>query len=159
MGLIDPGYEGPLSTTLVNFSSQEFTITIGSPFLRLCFNPIINPDSNSSPTRQRYNDYLVSKKRKATQYFGDYFLNPDQFLESIADKTYKKYRNTLIIAVSVATLFIAGATYFATYYAAGLSFSEMLWRDRLSAETSPAMKIREMEKRIEELENKLGSEN
>ena len=39
VGVVDPGWNGPLSTALVNFSNSNFSITKGSPFFRLIFYP------------------------------------------------------------------------------------------------------------------------
>src|SRR5437016_3550796 len=37
IGLVDPGYTGPLSTTLVNFSNRPYNIQRGDVMLRLTF--------------------------------------------------------------------------------------------------------------------------
>jgi deoxycytidine triphosphate deaminase len=38
VGVIDPGYEGPLSTALINFSDKDFIVRVGDPFFRVIFN-------------------------------------------------------------------------------------------------------------------------
>ena len=61
-GIVDPGYDGLISTTAVNFHSRPLTLNVGDPFLRLVFFETHGEtpcQSNPVPHAQYVNDRLI----------------------------------------------------------------------------------------------------
>lgn len=80
VGVVDPGWNGPLSAALVNFSSKEFTINKGAGFLRMLFHA--HKPSSSKPvtvTPATYKAQTLSRSR----LFSDSFLSMDQLVSEV----------------------------------------------------------------------------
>jgi len=90
IGIIDSGYQGHLSTMLLNFSNQAFRIEKGDVFLRLTFQECYVA-SNFKPTdRQPYTKYISDKKNKMIR-FSNNFLNLENSIFRITNSIFNKY--------------------------------------------------------------------
>ncbi len=85
VGVVDPGWSGPVSTALVNFSTEDFEIKIGNPFMRLMFfehkvtSPTIVPVSRSNYEKQ---------VKKNSRNFSQTFLGMDSLVDDVARKIF-----------------------------------------------------------------------
>lgn len=76
VGVIDPFYNGPVSTTLINFSDQPVPIKIGMPFFRVLFLQHKDTNKNRSPNEDQQRDqYLDDLRTSAHRDFPKNFLN------------------------------------------------------------------------------------
>jgi deoxycytidine triphosphate deaminase len=69
-GIVDPGYDGLISTTAINFSLKPIEIRSGDAFLRIVFHEL-KPDTASAPPEHdcpTEHEYLKSRRAEATQY-------------------------------------------------------------------------------------------
>ncbi len=90
MGIVDPGWHGRLSATLVNFGdNQDRLVQIGDPFLRLTFVKYVTRDTVSVPPYDE-GDYLRTRVRKVREYFGDTFLGIDTVKKHIGSDVDSK---------------------------------------------------------------------
>ncbi len=118
IGIIDPGYRGPLSTTLVNFGSQGHLVSPGDPFLRLSFHEFVPHEASGSRGDEITNrEYLQKKRDKAIKNFGDLFLNVESVADAAAESVLGRYRKFLLWWAPVAGLFIAFLSYLAVFLA------------------------------------------
>lgn len=93
IGIIDPGYEGPISTTLLNFSKKEFLLSKNKKFLRLVFHQC--HESNKYGSKPRSNDeYLKEKKEKAIN-FAPQFLNLDSYIKDATKQFNEEFMGNL----------------------------------------------------------------
>lgn len=103
IGVIDPHWTGRVSTTLVNFSRQEFTLHKGDVFLRLTFlrsNPTERSTALSIPSEETY----LKRKRDKVRRFSDTFLNLEESLSGYAGKLFWKFAGYAGILVGLLTL-------------------------------------------------------
>jgi hypothetical protein len=83
IGLIDPGWHGRISATLVNFGDgQGKLIQKGDTFLRVTF---IEHQGGSSPKPRVVTDleYIKDKRKKISQNFGETFLGWNRFKQDV----------------------------------------------------------------------------
>jgi hypothetical protein len=73
VGIVDPGWDAPISTTLLNFSRIDHVISEGDPFLRVSF--FRHAPVPSDCLRKAPPDYLKNVQRAAASTFPETFLN------------------------------------------------------------------------------------
>ena len=86
VGLVDPGWEGPLSTVIVNFSKVDFPLHLGEPFFRLMF--IEHKPTNAQSINKSHKDYLLSTLDNSVK-FSDTFLTMDTLSGEISQEIFK----------------------------------------------------------------------
>src|ERR1044071_117888 len=64
IGIVDPGYEGKLSSALINFGRHDKLLASGEVFLRLTFHRIQVPNKIPKPNVQDDVTYLLDKRKK-----------------------------------------------------------------------------------------------
>lgn len=96
VGVIDPNYEGPVSTALINFSGKPFKITRNEAFFRTVFFEHAPTEKQSyKKTRKQYCDDLI----KETGNFSESFLTIDTLAPELAPKIIGMPRWALLIGV------------------------------------------------------------
>jgi dUTPase len=101
MGIIDPGYDGPISTFLLNFSGTSRLLTEGETFLRLQFAVLDEPATTAGRPVDSL-AYLNERRRQATR-FGRTFMNVSEIVEKSINEFVSKWTNDVLrIAGSVA---------------------------------------------------------
>lgn len=139
VGVVDPGWNGPLSAALVNFSSKEFTIEKGAGFLRMLFHE--HKQSSSTPitvTPATYKDQTLSRSR----LFSDSFLSMDQLVSEVSGQIYGAPR--WINRLTFVGLLLAALSIFAP-----LAWS--VWSDSSKTTADLQSRIGVLEKELEEL--------
>jgi deoxycytidine triphosphate deaminase len=103
IGLIDPGYDSYVSSTLVNFGTQPLRLERGDVFLRTTFHEYVRSEDEIKKTHIDFEDYFQDKREKVLTRFSRTFLNLDQTAKAALDVIWKK-----VIAISaVAALVVA----------------------------------------------------
>jgi deoxycytidine triphosphate deaminase len=107
IGIVDPGYEGPVSATLLNFGKQAHLLTTGEVFLRLTFHECYRSRKERPINRVSYEEYVKDRKKKVVN-FADTFLNLDATIKKSMEPFRASLRNNALIWVPVfAILFTA----------------------------------------------------
>lgn len=104
VGIVDPGWNGPLAAAVVNLSSSDFDIQVGMPFLRLLFHghkPI--PASQLKPETVSQDAY-VQKVMGFSKAFSDTFLDMDGLSKTVADKVLAIPKWGLMISLAAAVV-------------------------------------------------------
>ena len=97
IGVIDPGFVGPISSTLINFGRQPCLIEKGAAFLRISFfrsAPSTRAVSAQNWDRQTYVDEV---KKQALAYSGPKFLNLDDVTAKAAETAFGSFKNSLVL--------------------------------------------------------------
>jgi deoxycytidine triphosphate deaminase len=89
IGLLDPGWNGKVSTTLVNFSNRPFLLAKDKPMLRLTFFHCQSVAKRSDLERKE-GDYLNTKRQKILG-FSDSFLNLGSAIEKATSPVFWRY--------------------------------------------------------------------
>lgn len=151
IGVIDPGFEGPISSILINFGRRDFIVKKGSPFLRISFHRCpASPkaDKSSKYTREQY---ISNVRDEVAAYMPSTFLNMDVTAEKAAKHVIESFKNNLIIWAALFAVLLAALAIFAPL---GASYVDkyIVGRDQ-----QHQMEMEEaVEKKVEErYENKL----
>jgi dUTPase len=96
LGIIDPGYHGPLATALVNFGDKDFQISIGDPFFRVMFYQHAVPQK-VTPVHKTMKDY-VNEVVDKSRFFSKTFLGMESLVREVSDEVLSFPRWALILA-------------------------------------------------------------
>jgi deoxycytidine triphosphate deaminase len=86
VGVIDPGWNGPLATAIVNFGQHDFVVEKGEPFFRILFLKH-NPSEliTYTPNIKDRSDY-INEITLRSHSFSETFLNMTTLVKEVADK-------------------------------------------------------------------------
>lgn len=116
IGIVDPGWQGRVSTTLINFGNQKRILSKGDTFLRLTFHKFDQPAQVpivAIPDDQ----YIRDKQKKAKSYFNENFID----VSYASRAAFGQYRRWLLAWVPIAITMLAILLAFTTYYATFLA--------------------------------------
>lgn len=85
VGVVDPGWNGPIATALVNFSTEPFTVSKNDPFLRLVF---LQHNGTQAPTITKLRDDYVKHAELRSYSFADSFLSIDKVADEVKKKIF-----------------------------------------------------------------------
>jgi hypothetical protein len=106
VGIVDPGWTGPIATTLLNFSRVDHSITQGDPFLRVSLfehEPVPPEKLRKAPPLEVY---LRDIQKIAACMFPVTFLNTTQIAEAAGKNVLKRIRiEALAWVVGIALVF------------------------------------------------------
>lgn len=86
VGIVDPGWQGPLATAVVNFSKNSFTITKGSPFFRLIF---MEHGPTNAPIVSKNHTVYTGEITARTNQFSNTFLSFDTLVPDVSREILK----------------------------------------------------------------------
>lgn len=86
VGIVDPGWDGPLATAVVNFSKNSFTVTKGSQFFRLIF---MEHTVAQAPVISKTNAVYTAEITARTNQFSKTFLSFDSLIPEISKEMFK----------------------------------------------------------------------
>lgn len=162
IGIIDPGYEGPISAMLLNFSKKEFLLNKNKDFLRLVFHECYESDKYD-PKQRLYTEYLEEKKNKAIN-FAPQFLNLDLYIKEAAQKFNEEFKNTLwkvipILAGGIAFIALLITT-FSFLVTLGVNYGNRHYWNREDLKSDIIKEVNSthdsrLEEKIKELEEKI----
>jgi hypothetical protein len=108
IGVVDPGFEGPISSTLINFGKKEFAVTKGTAFLRVSFHHC--PPSPKARDSKKYRDreeYLKEVRGDVDAYSADTFLNLEETTKKAAKRAFGSFKKALALWAVVAGVLLA----------------------------------------------------
>jgi hypothetical protein len=118
IGIVDPRYEGPLSSTLINFGKSSHSLTTGDVFSRLSIHDLQGkspPGVHSAKTRA---DAIREAIKQVDEHLSNTFLDIEATAEKAAKKAFEGYKTLLWIYVPLAAILLAALTF-------GLNFGNM----------------------------------
>lgn len=86
VGVIDPGWDGPLATALVNFSGSTIQLKKGDPFFRVLF---LQHERTSYNKVERSNPQYLAEIVERSRHFSDTFLHMDSLTDDVARNIFK----------------------------------------------------------------------
>ncbi|MBZ9769428.1 hypothetical protein LB526_21950 [Mesorhizobium sp. CA6] len=96
VGVVDPGWHGPLAAMLVNFGNSDFTVSKGDPFLRIMFH------THKKVTAPPVVRDMATYKREITtksRMFSNTFLNMDSLVSEVSEKIFSLPRLAVILTL------------------------------------------------------------
>ncbi len=138
VGIVDPGWNGPLAAALVNFSDTKFLIERGEHFLRLIFDEHKIVDIN--PTHVNYAAYkkdIINKSRM----FSESFLSMGKLADEVAERVFSVPK--LVVYLTALGLILAAASIFVP-----IAFSS--WSDNRTSISKLDVRLEAIDKEIKE---------
>jgi len=86
VGIVDPGWHGPLSTALVNFSNSPFSISKGAPFFRLLFHEHAKVEAEKMVYPM---DEYIGETKSRSRQFATSFLNMESLTKEVSENVLK----------------------------------------------------------------------
>jgi deoxycytidine triphosphate deaminase len=112
IGVVDPGFVGPLSSTLINFGRAEFLVKRGQPFLRVSFHRCPLSAKAADAAKWERGKYLERAREEVLAYSASTFLNVEQTAAKAAEKAFGSFTRSLLLWATVAAVVLALATIF-----------------------------------------------
>lgn len=142
VGIVDPGYKGPLSTQVINFSKKNFMMQKGAPFFRTAF---FSHEKSNVPTRDEVPRHIYETQvQKSTTDFSATFLNMDTLASELTEKMFALPRWAFKFAIVAMVLGVFGII-----VSLGIDISK-----NISAKDA---KIDALEERLKAAEEKIGN--
>jgi deoxycytidine triphosphate deaminase len=113
IGIIDPCYEGLISSTLINFGKSDFNLKKGEVFLRLTFFEYAPPEVVRA-TSPKDDQYIKDKESKVLQHLSRTFLNLDQRVKELTEPILKEWTSGMLRYVGFGSLLLAGFAFLVT---------------------------------------------
>jgi deoxycytidine triphosphate deaminase len=155
IGIIDPGYKGFMSTLLMNFGNNPFTIEKGMPYLRVTFNRVLVETPLDVKHKELDYDSYSKARRKDTDNFDNKFLN----LGSVTKEVLSTVTKWLL---GFGALFTAASFGLGFYFQHKTSSDKSLDNSIKSYQTQAQVIAEEnkfLSKKVELLENSLNNNN
>lgn len=108
LGVIDPGWEGPLATAIINFSTTNFPINIGDPFFRVLFFQHGLTDAKSVHQEASEYERYISRR---TSLFSDTFLTMNTLVPEVSSEVMGSLKWPVWIGLGALCIAVA-ATFF-----------------------------------------------
>jgi hypothetical protein len=114
IGIVDPGFSGPLQCTLVNFGKRRYRLKAGTIFGRITFheNEPISDLKGDSRTLQQVTEIAQDDVRK---YLASDFLNFSKTVRKAAKQATSQYRDMLLWWLPLFATLLAGLTLFLNF--------------------------------------------
>ena len=148
VGIVDPGWTGPVSTTLLNFSDTPYLVMPGDTFLRVSLfkhPPVSEGLCIESPSIPNYTGEI---QKIAASFFPKTFLNTDDITRKTLDAVVDWIKHNGVLWLAAAAGILALIQVIAISLQIGLQF----WQS--SDQTDLQKSLLMMETRINELELK-----
>lgn len=122
VGIVDPGWNGPVSTTLLNFSRADYPLTVGDPFLRVSFfehDPVSLTKLRTTPSLEEYNKNV---QKAAAALFPPTFLNSEAIAIDAGKRVMEQVRNQALAWIAGVAIIFTICQFVADF--ASFKFSE-----------------------------------
>jgi deoxycytidine triphosphate deaminase len=96
-GIVDPGYEGPVSAVMVNFGKIPFSVSRGDQFLRLSFHQYIPPANFKPLPPIGQEEFLRERRKDAGERFSALWLNLPDHIQGVFRTAF--LRNLPLVSV------------------------------------------------------------
>lgn len=143
IGIIDPGYDGLVSSYLINFGKNNFALNAGQPFLRLGFHEFTSWEGAPAAPSRSDVDYVNDRRREVVRSMPDTFLDIPGNVRRIADEVFGQWRTRLFVFVGAIALFVTFVTWSVTL---GVSYlgREVPSKEQLKAELTSEIEARSL---------------
>ena len=151
-GVVDPGWDGPLSTPLLNFGKASHVLRSGDQFLRLLFHSHAE-EEKAEPFTVSRPKYVADKQDKAVRFFGEKFLDANAILKEALNDNIFKYAGVIGVGSGLFVAIVAAVlTLGAILINSNAFYGPGYYSSYFGKAADVGNEQRELKKRIEELE-------
>lgn len=149
IGIVDPGFEGPISSTLINFGDTDFPVRPGEAFLRVSFHRCpASPHADRSQHERE--EYVKEARSQVREYLAPTFLNLEKTAKQAANRAFGSFKKSLFLWATLAAVLLALITVFAPL-GASLVDRDLSDRRGWEEETTKAIEQRVSDKYADQL--------
>ncbi len=112
IGIVDPGWTGPLTTTLLNFSKVDYSIFVGMQFMRVSVFEHEPVGKDKLRPCTSLPAYMQDAKDKAMTTFPSTFMDKDEIAGQAGNKAVRTLIVRVLAVAGVITLISGSAVYF-----------------------------------------------
>lgn len=105
-GIIDPGWEGHISTIAINFDRRPAELEMGDAFLRVVVHRLNNEEAVDSGTTPADDASYLKNRQADSRLLPNTFLDLKKHIKEIADEVTKSQINWFLGALAVASVLI-----------------------------------------------------
>jgi deoxycytidine triphosphate deaminase len=166
IGIIDPGWEGPISSVLLNFGKEKFPLCRGQAFLRLTFHRVSTPNEMElGPVMERA-VYEAQVRSKFDKRLASSFMDFEKAAEKGSERFTKDLKDALFKYLPIAVLMLTILTFLLNFGVLSIANRAMpydvvqLRAEALVEKATAGMRKEneDLKKRLEELEGRLGKQ-
>jgi deoxycytidine triphosphate deaminase len=144
IGLIDPGYDSYISSTLVNFGTQSFHLKRENIFLRTTFHKYEYSGPEIKGGHESLDEYSQAKRDKVLTRYSRTFLNLESTVDEALSLAWRKFWPRVVEVSALAALVVTITT---TAIAIGIG----MWGSRFIS--APDSQIQELHSNYQKLQD------
>jgi hypothetical protein len=149
VGVVDPGWKGPLATAMVNLGSEPVPLRKGDAFFRVM---VFQHKETAPDTKIKPRDVYLREIQDKSTNFAPTFLDTESLVEDVAEQVFKFPKIGVIVGwaglgIALASLFLAILAIFAP-----------IALDVFADHRSESVERKILEQRIEELQHEVTAE-
>jgi deoxycytidine triphosphate deaminase len=118
-GIVDPNWNGRVSSFILNFGKDDRLLLSGDVFLRITFHELSSStlaDFGSIPEQTSSDEsYIGERRRNMVERFSPEFLNLQKIIQGSVAATFDKYRQLLIFYLPTGAILLAALTFFLNF--------------------------------------------
>jgi deoxycytidine triphosphate deaminase len=149
VGVVDPGWQGPLATAMVNLGSEPVPLKKGDAFFRVM---VFQHNQTAPDPKVKPRDIYIREIQDKSTNFAPTFLDTESLVDEVAEQVFKFPRIGVI--VGWAGLGIALAGLFLTILAIFAPMAVTVFSDH----RSEAVEHQRLEQRVDELQNTIAAD-
>jgi dUTPase len=112
IGIVDPGFSGPLQSVLINFGKNPISLNKSDVFSRISFHSLDAAQGNTVSEKAVTHEKLIANvKRQATVYMGSTFMDVEGTASKAAAAAFEKYKSSMYTAIPILALLMTGLTF------------------------------------------------
>jgi len=148
IGIVDPEYDGLVSSYLINFGKKDFSLNADQPFLRLTLHEFTPSENPRHPQTVTDTEYVNERRNETVAALSDTFLDLPTNIKNITDKVLAEWKKDLFVWVPVVALVMALLAFSVTL---GVTYGgrEVPSKEQLKAELAAEIQARSL-KNIDE---------
>lgn len=139
VGVLDPGWKGPVATALVNFGRDDFIVRKGDPFLRVLF---FTGQTTSAASIVKDREAYIREMTGKSRGFSETFLNMSSLVHDVAKEVLRLPKWAYVL--TIAAIFISIISIFAP-------IAYTVWSDHLKNQVAVTL----LEQKLQTLEDRL----
>lgn len=135
IGIVDPGFQGPLQSALINFGKTDIRLHAGDVFSRISFHSLDVPRSTPAPLPLNRESVKRDVKQQVDRFLPPTFLDITKTSERAAEKIFSDYKSALLKWLPVSALLIGVMTFALNFGNMWLLYGYMKPQDQVRTET------------------------
>ncbi|NWC78218.1 hypothetical protein HX823_29465 [Pseudomonas sp. P7759] len=150
IGIVDPGFSGPLQSALINFGKGAVRLRAGDVYSRIVFHDVDSNCHAAMGGALSHSDVLRNVVDQVDGALGGSFLNISETVDKAAGEMLSKAKNSAILWISTGAVFVTLLTFalnFMNMWAVGYQFKPQV-------EQLENKKMEEVMSRVVSLERK-----